>query len=711
MEGPENKMSDVLIEQKRAELHLFFADSKFSKEAIEKVVENELRPLKEGNRPYISASAPGAVKTEYEVMSGQPFTQVEDQGHPLTVEEIKQSLKDSPIINEKARQIQIVTRSDDRKLIAVPLEEINLAGYDAMRKEIDSAKGNKEQVNDINFRHMQSLATSLSDYKIKCNNTEQTTEETAESDGSESEQKEFEAIEKEVSKYTDKSYETRFQETKDMLLKMADKYDDPSSSDAKEVENIEMNPVLKQSSVHVIKGRRRRTTFEEVKETYSINKAMNIPMTDNPVVPDLSGVSKMKVEETQEKKKPVLNVEEVFPKSFETKLKDTEKALRDINSILNNAPTNNVIEQKEEEKHDKTIELIVADAVIQEPQNNQQRFDENMEQTLHNALEHIFETDNTDTSDNNEMELTEMKGLAKNIVEGAENLSTLIREDITNKLNSMNELLNDVNVALENSRQSNIAYQKIHEEGEILRERAMGNTLTITEVTDTNEENNKKGNHCSVTDEQIDDIHNAIGKLNAEIKCHETRINESKARYEQRNEECKTFIKEVDQILLKSNEILHPVNASSDKLGKSLDGKTEEEVTRERVEKEIEKGEKVRKELWDIDIEYKDDRNKKLAEFKKQELDRNQRINDLLYGIKDKMKDNKEVLRLANNLLRREESRKKTLQHNTSKIRELPGSEIDTNAQGDHVASNNDATITPHLASTDGEVKGKEHRL
>lgn len=707
MEGPEDKMND--IEKKRKELRTFFADSKYSEEAIERVIENELRPLKEEKRAYITASAPGIVKTEYEVMTGQPFTQVEDQDHPLSNEEIKELLKDSSIITEKARQIQIVTHSSERKEIAVPIDEINLAGYDVMRREIESAGGDRDQVNNINYKHMQALAKSLSDYKIKCAKPEEPIPNTAESNFSDTEQKEFEAIENEVSKYTDKSYETRYQETKDMLLEMADRYDDPRlSNEAKEIGNIGINknPVLKQSSVHVIKGQRRQTTFEQVKETYSINKAMNIPMKDNPVMPDLSGVSKNVVETKMAEDDCVINVDEVFPKSLEAKLKDTQKALREINSVLNNCPRTQPNEQHEIISTN-NIEPLAADSVIiQEPQSNQQRYDEKMEQTLHNALENIFETKGNENNDNKEMEFKEMKSLAKNIVEGADNLSTLIREDITNKLNSMNELLNDVNVALENSRQSNIAYQKIHEEGEILRERALGNTAIITEVTEAKEELNKTSN-CSVTDEQIDDIHNAIGKLNAEIKCHENRINESKVRYEQRNEECKSFIKEVDQILLKSNEILRPVNASSIELEKSLVEKTAEEVTKEKEEKDIEKGEKFRKELWDIDIEYKDDRNKKLAEFKKQELDRNKRINDLLYGIKDKMKDNKDVLKLANNLLRREESRKKILQENTKNIRELPGSEIDANAQGDHVGADNETDkTTPHLTSTDGEAIG-----
>ncbi|KOB73117.1 Uncharacterized protein OBRU01_11283 [Operophtera brumata] len=682
MEGPEDKMSDEYIEKHRKNLQIFFADSKFSQEAIDNAIENELRPIKEGTIPYIAASGPGEVKTEYEVMTGQPFTQVEEQDHPLSAEEIKQMLKDSPIIKEKARQIQIVTHSNERKEIAIPIEEVHLAGYDTMIKELDSARGDRKQVNNINYKHMQSLATSLSDYKTKCANPPETTvdkDESNESDTAE-DNKEYEAIEKEVSKYTDKSYETRYQETKDMLSRMADHYDYPqSSSDTKEIRHIgiKKDSVLKESSVYLVKGQRRRTTFEEVSESYSINKAMNISMRDNPVMLDLSGVAKNKVtEEVNKEEDPVLNVHDVLPKNFQTRLQDTERALSEINSLLDNLSPSAKEQSGEVIYTDATAHMAADSIVTQDPPNNIQHFDERMEETLHNALENILECSN-ETNHDKEMEFKEMKGLAKNIVEGAENLSTLIHEDITNKLNSMNELLNDVNVALENSRKSNIAYQKIQAEGEILRERALGNTVTITEVPDENKELNKVS---SVTDAQIDDIHKAIGKINAEIKCHENRINKSNAIYEQRNEECRTFIQEVDQILLKSNEILHPVNASSDELGKSLDGKTEEELTKAKIAKEIEEGEKYRNEICDIDIACRDERNQKLAEFKQQELDRNKRINDLLYGIKDKMKDNQEVLRLANNMLRREESRKKTLQENTSKVWELPGSEIDAKA-------------------------------
>lgn len=708
MEGPEDKMSDAYTKKKREDLRIFFADSKLSEEVKNRVIENELRPLKEGNIPYIAASDPGEVKTEYEVMTGQPFTQVEDQDHPLSVEEINNLLKDSPIIKEKARQIQIVTHSNEYKEIAVPIEEVKLAGYDTMIKEIDSAGGDRKQINNINYKHMQSLATSLSHYKTKCANPQELPADKVESDELDTEDKEYEAIEKEVSKYTVKSYETRYKETKDMLLEMADQYDNlQSSSDAKEIGNIGINKdsVLKESSVHLIKGQRRRTTFEEVRESYDINKAMNIPMKDNPVMLDLSGEAKNKVAEVKKEEDSILNEEEVFPKSFKGRLQVTERAMKEINSVLNNVPLPVYTKKQPGQvtNTDNTEQIDAGSVVTQGPQNNFEQFDERMELTLHNALENILECSNESNRDK-EMEFKEMKGLAKNIVEGADNLSTLIKEDITNKLNSMNELLNDVNVALENSRKSNIAYQKIQEEGEILRERAMGNTVTITGVPETNDELNK------VTDAQINDIHNAIGKINVEIKCHEDRLIESKVRYEQRNEECKTFIQEVDQILLKSNKILHPVIALSDELGKSLDEKTEVEVTREKVEKEIAEGEKYRKELWDIDIEYKDVRNKKLADFKQQELDRNKRINDLLYGIKDKMKDNKEVLRLANNMLRREESRKKTLLENTSKDWELPGSQIDSKAQGDHVGANeeavNNTSVIPQLTTTDGEVNG-----
>lgn len=687
MEGPEDKMSDEYLEKKRAELRIFFEDAKLSKEILDKVIENELRPLKEG-RAYIKAQDSEVIKTEYEVMTGQPFTKVADQDHPLSPEEVNELLKNSPAIAEKARQIHIVTKADKDKEVAVRMEDIQLAGYDSMLREIESAGGDRKQINDINYKHMQSLATSLSDFKAK-NAEPQEPEIVEEPDTSDEDYKEYDVIEKEVIKHTHKSYETRYQETKDMLLKLADRFDEPQSSSEAEKfcdSMIFKDPVLQEASVHVQKGQSRKTVFEEIKESYSINKAMNIPLKDNPVVMDLSGQSKNKAQDENNKESAQVDVEEVlFSTTFEAKLKDTENVLREINSVLNNVPAaDESKKQMSDEINTDRTELgdnnTVSSGELEKPN---QRFDERMEQTLQNALENI-------NRENLESEYMEMKGLAKNIVEGAENFNTLIQEDITNKLNSMNELLNDVNVALETSRKSNIVYQKIQDEGDMLRERVMGNTIvhgtpTITEIIET-EEVSKETSHCSVSDAQIDDIRSAIGKLNKEILCHETRINESQTRYEKTNAECKTFMTEVDEILQKSNSILHPVNESNKHFGKSLDAPADEI----KVEKEMKTEEIVRKELWDIDldvVESVETRKNKIAEYQEQHEARNKRIDDLLRGIKDNMKDNKEVIRLANNLLRREETKKKSL----SEKGEIE--EIDDKAQGDHAGANSGSEL------------------
>lgn len=723
MEVPEALVGDAAyIAKKREELREFFKDAKLPKEVIDNAIENELKPLTEGPKPYIAASALGEVKTEYEVMTGQPFTDVGDHTKPLTVEEVKEMLKGNPIIAEKARQIQIMTHMEGRNInVAVPLDEINLTGYSEMREEMDAAEGDADQMNRINYKNMQSLMNSVTDYQAKCKKKEPALENVSEKRESDSDEKEFEAIEKFVSQYTDKSYETRYQETKDMLIKMADRFDDPNVPQMP-VE-IKHDPVLKASSAQLIKGQVKKTAFEEIKEKYAINKIMNIPLKDNPVAPDLSGNVKKKPEKHISKQDDDFDQEKVFPKSMEAKLKDTEKALRDINSVLLNATSRN--ENTEDQNIcDSEIQLKDDSDTLQtlEPldrelmqHNSKQKFDDKIEQTLEDALEEIYYETNGENRQNNELEFKEMKNLARNIYEGAENLSTLIKEDITNKLNSMNELLSDVNEALENSKKSNIAYQKLKDEGDQMkRDRQSGvGKVTVTELignqSDDDDINNTTENK-TVTASDIDDIHNAIGKLNDEIKCHEDRVNKSKASYELRNKECKQFMSEVDNILLKSQEILHPTTVAA---VASVNAVPNLESALESKQKEQRKNnkEKQRKELWDVEFEYKDERNEKLAEFRKQELERNKRINDLLYDIKDKMKDNKEVLKLANNLLRREENRKKVLDDNTSKIDD---NEIDAKAQGDNkmVSDGNysleqkSKRIVSQVPPADGVIKG-----
>lgn len=724
----------AFVDKKREELKIFFKDANFPEEVIDKVIENELKPLKHHQRrPYIAASCSGDIKSEYDVMTGQPFTSIADCTKPLTVEEIKEKLKDNPIIAEKARQIQIVTGTEEPRRVAVPLDQINIASYADMRTEIDSAEGDTDKVKKIHYKNMQALMNSVTDFQ-KSPTLKKVPEE-AEKEEPDSDDKEFEAIEKVVSQFTDKSYETRYQETKDMLLKLADTYDNSGNEEiSKDLivrADVQTDKALKDSSIQLIKGEIRKSTFEEVKANYAINEAMNISLKDNPVTPDLSGKTKNPPKpDGKMKKEEILNVDDVFPKSMETKLKETEKALRDINSVLTkaenipNTTESDSIVTEDKPKEESIVEVSENQAAIKEPQ----KFDAQMEQQLHNALEDIFETSRNENDDNKQMEFREMKNLARNIVEGAENLSTLIREDITNKLNSMNELLNDVNEALENSRKSNIVYQKIKEECDI---RMKGRAITAVKETDEEAENKEQGDTeydekdtkkddatssvSSVTDSNIDDINSAIKKLNAELLCHEERINKSKENYELRNNECKVFIQEVDDILKKSKDILHPTKASFEEMKKAsanIEASTSNgaksdnaEEKQETAKKEINSDvKKQRKELWDIEFNYKDERNKRLAEYKTRELDRNKRINDLLYDIKDKMKDNKDVLRLANNMLRREEGRKKTLLDNTKNVSIV---EVDAKAQGDHVRTINEEKVSSEVSPSDGDTQGK----
>ncbi|XP_034837054.1 dynein axonemal assembly factor 1 homolog [Maniola hyperantus] len=721
MEGtnvPESR--PAFIERKRAELKLFFADGNFPPNVIDKVIENELKPLTDGevekDRPYIAASAPGPVKSEYEVMTGQPFTKVGDHSEPLTTAKIKEMLKDNPILEEKAKEIQIVINSEaNNKDIVVPLNEIKILDYGDMKAELESAEGDIEKTKRIKYRNMQVLMNAAVDYKDKSNLGDIKLTKEEEKNDEESDDEEFEKIDKAVTKYTNKSYETRFQETKEMLRQLADSYEEPDSTnnnkDKPSKLKLEEHPILKEASSCEIKGRRQNTFFEEIKESYAINEVLNISLKSNPVALELRKDAKEEEIESNNEDKYFAD-EEVCSNSFEVKLKDTEKALQEIDLILTNNDESkfnpndsNISDVFESADEDELLDSKLQDMKLIQ-QNNKMKFDEKMETTLHNTLQTIFESKNSDNIENNELEFKEMKALARNIVEGAESLKTFIKEDITNKLNSMNELLNDVNATLENSRKSNIAYQKMKEEGEAyqktmeeggVRKRVKEIEASQLEELHTDIHRNIKPNDNekeSVSLLDIDGIHNAISNLNDEIKCHENRINQSKANYEVRNKECQDFIKEVDAMLQKSQEILHPkaTNLNNDKLKtesnisvNNQDGDSEKACDTNYTQS-VKEGTGGRKELWDIDILSKGDTNKKVADFKQQELDRGKRIDNLLYDIKDKMKDNKEVLRLANNLLRREENKKKPL--TTSKIRELPFIENDKKAKGDYVDNN-----------------------
>ncbi|KAI5641079.1 leucine-rich repeat domain-containing protein [Phthorimaea operculella] len=727
MEGPGGSPCDpAYIEKKREELRIFFKDAKLPKDVIDRAIENELKPLVEGPRPYIAASCSGEIPSEYEVMTGQPFCDLGDQPKPLSRDDVKELLKGNPIIAEKARQIQIMTNPENRiKNVAVPLDEINIKGFEEMRAEIAAAKGDQTKINKINYDNMTSLMNSVTDYSEKCNKIVEKPEEEEEYESTDSDEREYEAIEKEVSKYTTKSYETRFKETQEMLLKMADKYEDPDAPCSPRHKRLNLtmmkDPVLREASEHiVIHDRTRKTAHDEIKERYAINEAMNISLSS--ITANLSGEPGNKEPpEDKSKNKPEPLIKSLFPKNFEHRLKDTEKALKEIEMVLEKNPMleNNVVEEMnlKNKSREKVLnesdfqqteavseipneEIATKQDIIEIRQNAAQQFTEKMEETLTSTLTSIFEISNEQNRENNQMEYQEMKSLAKNIVEGADNLSTLIREDITNKLNSMNELLSDVNTALENSKKSNITYQKLKEEAEQLKCRDKKTTITEDIVeTEHCEKDNNSAFKSSVSDAQIDDINTAIRKLNSELSRHEDRINESRERYEARNKECTQFMKEVDEIMIKSNAILHPTktlpkvdpipikteeNKSPD-VKRPISERTSSKSNIKNKEIEDENGEKRRKELWDIDLgveEKKKEIDVKLEIFNKEQEARSNRISSLLYDIKDKMKDNKEVLRLANNILRREEAKNKGLAV-ASNIEEIPYTETDSKAQGD----------------------------
>ncbi|KAL4703365.1 hypothetical protein ACJJTC_015443 [Scirpophaga incertulas] len=667
------------IEKKREELKIFFKDAKFSQDVIDKIIENELNPLTSyQNRPYIVASDSNELKSEYEVMTGQPFTEIENCNRPLTESEVTEKIKANPIIIEKAKQIQIIAGMEGNSYIPISFDQINLPSYNDMRAEIDAAEGDVEKLNQISYKNMQSLMTSIAGINNGSDQTKTVTEVISEKDHDTEDEtnvdKELDAIEKVVSQYTDKTYETRFIETRDMLSKLADKHDNiqqPNDNLEEYIPNT--NPILRESSELIAPSHGRKSVFEEIKESYAINEALNISLKDNPVTPQLSGV--ITADPITNIKYEIQNetpINKSFPSDVELKLQATEKALLDVTSVFSLYEENkgSIDEPENPLEHTQTEDI--------ENQNfgAVQQVDEQVEQTLQSTLGEIIKLKSNEKHSNNEMELEEKKKIAHNIVEGAENLSSFIRADITNKLNSMNELLSDVNTALENSRKSNIVYQQLHCEQENNDDVKLNITEYENEVEEmADSENNEKpvtDTQIRHDDTQIRDIQDSIRKLNTELKCHEERINQSMVNYEKRNKECKIFIREVDDILQKSHNILHPVKESSNDL-KSICLDDSVQVTDLPTTKKLEPSD--------------DFGNKKMSEYTERELDRSKRIQNLLYDIKDKMKDNKDVQRIANNMLRGEENRKKapnSLQN--CKITEITDTEIDTKAQGDYIS-------------------------
>ncbi|VVC87156.1 unnamed protein product [Leptidea sinapis] len=661
MESTESRIHTVdttYIETKRRELKEFFKDCKISQDIINKTIENELKPLTEigdSKRPYIKASAPGVVKTEYEVMTGQPFTDVRECTKVLTGAEIKEMITSNPIIAEKSKQIQIAVDTEGRyKGCTVPYDQIKMGTYDEITKELNDADGDVDKIQNIKYKNMQSLLQSVQRYETNTPAKPQVLETRSGSKAESSDEGEFETVDKVVTEMTNKSYETRFTETKQMLQNLADEYDKPVLANVENISKlaIKEDPVLKESSYHLIKGEKRRTAFDEVLDSYAINASMNIPLVDNPVKPDLSGkpkhISKLN---KMKNSNPNLNFNEVF--TFEKKLGNTHNALKNINSIIDEMNPKENISEIKAKNFNITNKANQGDDTSTnsngESHNDSQLYGK-MEESLQNDLANLFEG-NHNNRDTNEMEFKEMKNLARNIVSGAENLSVLIKEDITNKLNSMNELLSDVNQALENSRKSNLVYQKLKEENDF---RKQNRTLP-------NAETEQPG---SVSQMDIDGINNAIKTINAEITIHEESVTKSKESCALRTQECETFIKEVDVVLQKSHELLYPKTASDTNKINNGASTASTIKSNSNTQKEL---------LWDTDT--------KISDTKKQQLERDIKINDLLCNIKGKMKDNKEVIRLANNMLYRDETTKRDSEDNCELHTILDN---DIRAQGDH---------------------------
>lgn len=610
------------IDKKREELRIFFSDAKFPPEVIERLIENELKPLNEyKNRSYITPSCTDEVKSEYEVMTGQPFTKIDESklSKLLSPEEINNMLKDSPMITKKAQQIQIIANAQAQSHeVAIPFEAIKIKHIDDINNEKESVKDDNDQINKINYQNMQDLLKSVNDFTAQSRKSEVcTVQEVNENCESTSDEEDYLNIEKIVCQYTDKSYEDRLQQTRNMLCKLADKHEGL-------VSNVDIKIMTKMYNTEIesyADSDNFRNIHNETKE-----------YTANEVVDDIS-----KCFNKQSNQIYKVCDETKRPNNIENKLQDTQKVLENINTAL---------DIRNNQEH---IEYNV-------------KFEENTQENIEYCKDEI---------NLKKMEYQEMRVLAKNIVEDAENIGTIIREDITTKLNNLNELINDVNATLEKS-----------------RVRDSTESLTI------DEDNIDYSFKSRVTDSQINEIHTTIKNLNLELQHHENRINESRECYEKRNIECKNFITEVDEILLKSREILHPLEIMEENIKKPTEDKDDIIQNREDIsdnKKEISNNdtaiENNSQEPVDFDRLYKESMiNTKLEEFKQQELERNNRINNLLYDIKDKMRDNEEVLRLANNLLRREEHRKEVLERTTNIN---PISDINENAKGDHISRRN----------------------
>ncbi|GBP89163.1 Dynein assembly factor 1, axonemal homolog [Eumeta japonica] len=510
-----------LINQKREELRRFFKDAKCSEDMITKVIENEIKHLTENEqdleeRPYIAASNTQNLQSEYEVMTGQPFTEIEDNLQPLTEEEIKKKIKDNPIIIQKASEIQIlVSKNKSQKNQFVPFEELNLKEIEEINEDKDAAQGNEQALQSLSYSNMRDLVKTLDNSNTKKRQNVTVLRESPEHISDDSDEYEFELIEKTMTQLTNKSYETRFRETQSMLTNLADKYDSITLN----TENV--NDLVRESnSFDPPKTEGFNTKFLACKnENNTFRQAL-------PVMDSVSQCSDSTIESCDANKSQVTNVK--------GKLLDTEYTLKNISAILDRGYKNQT--------------------------------ENNLQPCKGRGLKNISLNSYEENIENSNTEFEEMKSFAKNIANSAEELSDFITHDITNKRNSLTELLKEVNLALETSKKSNLIYQKLKEKK---LARNISDTESFThEATPSNEsdlDSEIKGDREIIKreiiyDSQIDNIHEEILALNEELKDHQHKVDESKLVYQNKSEECKHFISEIDEILTTSRKVLHPEN-------------------------------------------------------------------------------------------------------------------------------------------------------
>ncbi|XP_041985209.1 dynein axonemal assembly factor 1 homolog isoform X2 [Aricia agestis] len=551
MDSSENKqLSETEYKQKkREELKVFFKDLSVSQDVLDRIIENELCPVTE-DKPYIAAHSSSEVKSEYEVMTGQPFTTVDDYSKPLTTEEIKDKIKGSSVIAEKARQIQILGQTEAKSRY-VPIDKLCVPSYSELSKEIEAADGDERKIEEIKYRHMKALVKSADEFdnQNQINVCEKPVENTANLDGgSITDDEEFEAIDKIVTQLTNKPYEVRYQETLRKIQGIKDIQPDETTSNLLDIEGTEL--IEENSSGSVNDG---ASTSKEVKSCQ--NETVNLNVRKSSLTPSLEAIQEEIIASSNNNVKNV-DTDKSVPKNFEFKLKRTESVLRDIDNILSSFTRDGKKDSKDEPTAMAgTEDLDITNTLSDSKKNNDVDADDKLKQTYEDDQKLVIKDNYC------EVEIKEMENFINNIVDNAENLSLLINEDVTNKLNSMNELLGEVNEALEESRKSNIRYEHLIKG----KSKNVSTRQSIDEqdaLANEKDDSKSTGNipKSSVSQTDIDDIFKSINSLKDEIKHHENRVDRCAETYDIRNKQCQDVIAEIDNVLNKSKNILHPTH-------------------------------------------------------------------------------------------------------------------------------------------------------